>query len=500
MERRLSVLLAFVVLGVVFAAPASSGDGIKMRQVRGVCHPVCLGDRAPAWSPDGKTIAFNRRTRGMSARTIFTVPANGGAARRVFAPSTRIIPEWIAWSPDSTRLAFRTFGGANYVVPAAGGTPVLIRPPVPTGPGFYSDGRPAWSPDGTRLAFARSRFAGRFEDPRLAWCCQLWVAAADGSGATVFGGPAPEEWLTEPAWAPDGRIAFITGPRTSDGNADLSRAEIWIAKADGSDRRRLAPAYADQRSMHRLSWSADGSRLAFVLETSIGWTLGSVAGDGERIDYIGDIRREPWFLCCPLAVSPDGTTAVYWMPGADGAMEVRVKRGYAGDLRLADGISSQSRPSLTTASWSPDGKRVTYISDGECPTELAVHTIDVQSKEIRRLTRPCRIVGTRRANTLRGTSRTDALYGRGGNDTLRALGRPDFVQGGTGRDRVFGGPGDDRVYGGPGADRLDAGPGLDAVYSRDGVADVVRCGAGKDAVRADSRDWIARDCELVERE
>jgi hypothetical protein len=28
----------------------------------------------------------------------------------------------------------------------------------------------------------------------------------------------------------------------------------------------------------------------------------------------------------------------------------------------------------------------------------------------------------------------------------------------------------------------------------------VRCGAGKDAVRADSRDWVARDCELVERE
>lgn len=494
------MLLGFVALGVVFAAPASSGDGIKMRQVSGVCNPVCFGDRAPAWSPDAKTIAFIRRTRGMSARTIFTVPANGGAARRVFAPSTRIIPEWIAWSPDSTRLAFRTLEGSNYVVPAAGGTPVLIRPPVPSGPSFYSDGRPAWSPDGTRLAFARSRYAGRFEDPRLAWCCQLWVAAADGSGATVLGGPAPEEWLTEPAWAPDGRIAFITGPRTPDRDADISRAEIWIASADGSDRRRLAPAFADQRSVRQLSWSADGSRLAFAMETSIGWTLLWVASDGERLGGIGDIRRDRWLFCCPLAFGPDGTTAVYWMRGADGAMEVHVTGERERNRRIADGVSSQSRPSLTTASWSPDGKRVTYISDGECPTELAVHTILVETRQIRRLTRPCRIVGTRRANTLRGTFRTDALYGRGGNDTLRALGRPDFLQGGTGRDRVFGGPGDDRVYGGPGADRLDAGPGSDAVYSRDGVADVVRCGTGKDAVRADSRDWVARDCELVERE
>jgi Ca2+-binding RTX toxin-like protein len=260
------------------------------------------------------------------------------------------------------------------------------------------------------------------------------------------------------------------------------------------------PASEDQLSVGQLSWSTEGSRLAFVMETAIGWTLRWVSDDGEKFGWIGDIRREQWFVCRPLAFSPDGTAAVYWMPGADGSMEVRVTRGYEGNRRLADGISSQSRPSLTTASWSPDGTRVAYISDGECPTELAVHTIDVQSKEIRRLTRSCRIVGTRRANTLRGTSRTDALYGQGGNDTLRAFGRPDFVQGGTGRDRIYGGPGDDRVYGGPGGDRLDAGPGFDAVYSRDGIADVVRCGSGKDTVRADSRDWIARDCELVERE
>lgn len=498
MEWRLIVLLAFVALGVVFAAPASSGDGIKMRQVRGVCVPGCFGDRMPAWSPDGKTIAFIRRTREQARRAIFTVPVVGGPVRRVTRPNRAFIPESLAWSPDSTGLAFHTLEGVNYVVPARGGEPVKAVPGSTTGP-FFFDHAARWSSDGSRLAIVRRGPPDRYGPPP--WCCQLWVSAPDGSSSTLLGGgPPPAEWLTEPAWSPDGRVAYVTGPRTSHGQPDFSRAEIWVANADGSARRRLVPASDDQLSVGQLSWSADGSRLAFAMETSIGWTLRSVSNDGERFDWIGDIRREPWFLCCPLAFSPDGTTAVYWMPGADGAMEVHVTRGYAGDRRLADGISSQSRPSLTTASWSPNGTRVTYISDGECPTELAVHTIRVDIKEIRRLTRSCRIVGTRRANTLHGTSRTDALYGRGGNDTLRALGGPDFVQGGTGRDRVFGGPGDDRVYGGPGADRLDAGPGFDAVYSRDGVADVVRCGNGKDAVRADSRDWVARDCELVERE
>jgi Tol biopolymer transport system component len=499
MERRLSVLLAFVALGVVFAAPASSGDGIKMRRVGGVCDPACSGDRAPVWSPDGKTIAFIRRTRQEAPRAIFTVPAAGGPVRRVTRPNRAFLTDALAWSPDSKRLAFHALEGVNYVVPARGGEPVKVFPASTTGPVFFDDAA-RWSADGNRLAIVRRGPFDRYGPPP--WCCQLWLTAPDGSTSTLLGGgPPPGEWLAEPSWSPDGRVAYLTGPRTSHGEPDFSRAEIWVANADGSARRRLVPAFADQTSLGRLTWSAEGSRLAFALGTSIGWwTLGSVAGDGERFDWIGDIRREPGLLCCPLAFSPGGTAAVHWMRGADGAMEVHIIRGDAGSRRLADGISSQSRPSLTTASWSPDGTRVTYISDGECPTELAVHTIDVQSKEIRRLTRACRIVGTSRANTLRGTSRTDALYGRSGNDTLQALGRPDFLQGGTGRDRVFGGPGDDRVYGGPGADRLDAGPGFDAVYSRDGTADVVRCGAGKDAVRADSRDWIARDCELVERE
>lgn len=63
----------------------------------------------------------------------------------------------------------------------------------------------------------------------------------------------------------------------------------------------------------------------------------------------------------------------------------------------------------------------------------------------------------------------------------------------------FGGAGDDRLYGGPGANWLNAGAGWDAIYSRDEAADVIHCGSGNDSVWADSRDRVARDCELTQR-
>jgi hemolysin type calcium-binding protein len=79
------------------------------------------------------------------------------------------------------------------------------------------------------------------------------------------------------------------------------------------------------------------------------------------------------------------------------------------------------------------------------------------------------ITGTAQADALRGTAAADVVYGKGGNDKLYGL---------AGNDRLHGGAGDDVLVGGAGADRLS-------------------CGPGRDTARADPRDTVRADCEVV---
>jgi hypothetical protein len=82
---------------------------------------------------------------------------------------------------------------------------------------------------------------------------------------------------------------------------------------------------------------------------------------------------------------------------------------------------------------------------------------------------------------------------------LTAGGASDEVTGGDGNDGLAGGDGDDSMDGGLGSDSLDGGPGADTLISRDGLADVVRCGDGDDIVDADTLDEVSADCETVMR-
>ena len=78
-----------------------------------------------------------------------------------------------------------------------------------------------------------------------------------------------------------------------------------------------------------------------------------------------------------------------------------------------------------------------------------------------------------------------------------------------GVDTVTGGPGNDHLWarapfdvtGQPNepTDTLDGGEGNDVFHVRDGEADNVTCGEGSDVVRADFKDVVAADCEVVKR-
>ena len=102
------------------------------------------------------------------------------------------------------------------------------------------------------------------------------------------------------------------------------------------------------------------------------------------------------------------------------------------------------------------------------------------------------------ANTARLSVRV--VGGKDRGDTILGEGGADQIFGAAGNDHLVGGDGGDRLRGGKGKDLLEGGAKRDRLLAVDGAKDTVRCGAGRDRVRADRRDVVADDCERVARQ
>jgi TolB protein len=204
-------------------------------------------DAAPAVSPDGETIAFQRATAGPSGPSeprVYLVGLDGSGLHRLTrGPAVEINP---AWSPDGTRIALARHVNGRFdlfvCAPDGSGLTQLTHTSA------ADEDMPAWSPDGTQIAFAR--YEKGFENSNG----DLWVANADGTRETLLlEGPHDH---SSPSWSPDGRRIAVT----QDGH-------LAVMDADGTALRTLTNPGKVKET--RPSWSPDGSRLVFTRDPGL---------------------------------------------------------------------------------------------------------------------------------------------------------------------------------------------------------------------------------------
>ncbi len=240
------------------------GDIYKTPVKGGTAIPLTVNEAwegYPVWSHDGKTIAFASERNG--GYDVYVMPSTGGTAKRLTHHSSRDTP--MDFTPDDSAVTFRSArtDDANsslfprgslsemYTVSVSGGTPEMVL----TTPAYEAK----WNKDGSKLVYReeKSLESDLRKHDVSAFARDIWVYDAKSGAHTQLTDFAGGDH--NPVWGKSGRIYYTS-------EAADSTFNIWRMDADGSNKK--AVTNFKDHAVRSLSVAKDGT-MVFVHHGSV---------------------------------------------------------------------------------------------------------------------------------------------------------------------------------------------------------------------------------------
>jgi hypothetical protein len=284
----------------------TDGRGLFVRNNDGSITPLAdfIVDY-PAWSPDGSKIAF-RSFADSVENDIFTIDPDGSNLTGLTGNDSDHVSRGPNWSPDSSKIVYSTFSLSSpdrteFSINRDGTEETQL--PINSSASIRLTSMPnaIWSPDGSKILYNQTN---------ALYSVDL-VTLSNTLLATDFD---PLSFRTiinrEGEWSPDGgKIVFNSNLDVLSGAFD-----IYVVDADGTNLVRLTTSSGSTRNS-RPAWSLDGSMIAFFqLPTGTGANLMIMNADGTNLrmlvpDEVDDSWSPRW--------SPDSTRVLFGEPSGN---------------------------------------------------------------------------------------------------------------------------------------------------------------------------------------